>query len=61
VLAGPLPDADTTAAKPEAAPRSLLAQSSFGDLCRLGLALTWPLVVVALLTSIALLLILLRH
>ena len=45
-----------------AAPRSsLLATQSFGELCRLGLALTWPLAAVALAALAALLVFLVRH
>jgi predicted nuclease with TOPRIM domain len=41
--------------------RSDLAGQSFGQLCRLGLALTWPVAVVTVLVGVALLLVLLRH
>jgi len=41
--------------------RSLLEMHSFGQLCRVGLALTWPLAVVALLALAAVLVALLRH
>jgi len=44
-----------------ASPASLLTAHSFGALCRLGLALTWPLAVVALLGLAALVVFLLRH
>ena len=44
----------------EVASDSLLATRSFSELCKLGLALTWPLAVVALLAAIVLAL-LLRH
>ncbi|MEO8425929.1 MAG: hypothetical protein ABI651_02335 [Verrucomicrobiota bacterium] len=40
---------------------SLLTERSFGGLCKLGLALTWPLAVVALLALAVLGVILLRH
>ncbi len=40
---------------------SLLAAHSFGQLCRVGLALTWPLAIVALLALAALLLALMRR
>ena len=46
-------------AAPAASP--LLAGHSFGELCRLGLALNWPLAVVGLLALAVLALILLRH
>jgi hypothetical protein len=42
-------------------PPSLFAQNSFGELCRLGLALSWPLAAVALLALAVLVLLLLRH
>ena len=61
VLSNPAPDATTNAPSAAATPSSLLAAHSFGELCRLGLALTWPLAVVALLAVAALLVILLRH
>jgi hypothetical protein len=48
----------TTGAPP---PASFLAAQSFGELCRLGLALTWPLAAVALVALAALLVILMRH
>ena len=47
---------------PAAAPvTSLLGTHSFGELCRLGFALTWPVAAVALAGIIVLSLILLRH
>ncbi len=39
----------------------LLADRSFAELCKLGLALTWPLAVVAVLALLFLLAVLLRH
>jgi hypothetical protein len=42
-------------------PPSLLATHSFGALCRIGLALTWPLAAVALLALAVLVAVLLRH
>ena len=42
-------------------PASLLASSSVSDLCRLGLALTWPLAVTALLAAGVLVAVLLRR
>ena len=61
MLSSPAPD--TTASPPNAAPppASLLAAQGFGELCRVGLALTWPLAAVALVALALLLLILLRH
>jgi hypothetical protein len=52
-----------SASTPNAAapPASFLAAHSFGELCRLGLALTWPLAAVALVALAALLVLLLRH
>jgi len=43
-----------------AQPQSLFAAYSFGELCRLGFALTWPVAVVGLLVASALLVVLLR-
>ena len=61
VLSGPVPEGGASAAD-AAAPRSpLLATHSFGELCRLGLALTWPLAAVALLALAGLVAVLLRH
>ena len=52
-----------SASTPAAAapPASLLAPHSFGELCRLGLGLTWPLAAVALVALAALLIFLMRH
>jgi len=48
VLSGPpAPTAGNSGAAPGTAP--LLAPKSFGELCKLGLAFTWPLAVIALL------------
>jgi predicted nuclease with TOPRIM domain len=44
-----------------APPASLFAAHSFGELCRLGLGLTWPLAAVALVALAALLVFLMRH
>jgi hypothetical protein len=60
VLAGEAKEA----AGPEAAPAaavSPLADASFGELCRFGLAMTWPLVLVALAALFVLVAVLLRH
>jgi hypothetical protein len=57
VLSAPAPDTEADAAAPAPA-QSLLAGQSFGGLCRLGLALTWPLAVAALLAVGALVLVL---
>src|SRR5260370_5629478 len=61
VLAGPAPDADSTTPAAGSSTPSLLATHRFGALCRLGLALTWPLAAVALLALAGLLVILLRR
>jgi hypothetical protein len=60
VLSGARPDASPSAAEEKPQP-ALLAQASFPELCRLGLALTWPLALAALLGLAALLFVLLRH
>jgi hypothetical protein len=53
---------DDTAGKPAASPEpSLLGGLKFGELCRLGLALTWPVAAVVALLAIALLLMLSRR
>jgi hypothetical protein len=60
VLSGPAQDGSVTgtAVAPQA---SLLAAHSFGELCRIGLALTWPLAAVALAALAALLGFLMHH
>jgi hypothetical protein len=58
VLSAQGPESATAAEEAKTPPTSLLAQSSFSELCRLGLALSWPLVAVGLL---ALVLILMRR
>jgi len=60
VLAGEMKEA----AGPEAAPAtaaSPLANAGFGELCRFGLAMTWPLVLVALAALAVLVAVLLRR
>jgi chromosome segregation ATPase len=52
--------AEPTAAAEKAPSASPLAERSFGQLCKLGLALTWPLVLVALGALAALLVVLFR-
>ncbi len=60
VLAGETNPAAT--AKNASTPQSFLADQSLGQLCKLGLALTWPLALVTLLVGIGILVILsLRH
>ena len=61
VLSGPPPQGSLGAPDAVAPPPSTLAALSFGELCRLGLALTWPLAAVALVTLAALLVFLIRH
>jgi hypothetical protein len=61
VLSAPAPDSAGPAAEGGSAGQIALASRGFGELCRLGLALTWPLAVVALFASIALLIVLLRR
>jgi hypothetical protein len=61
VLSGGGPAGNAAAPEAEAAPKTLLGESSFVELCRLGLALSWPLVAVALLALVALLLVLVRR
>ena len=61
VLSGQIPEGVARPAE-NAEPRSsLLAAQSFGELCRVGLALTWPLATVAVLALAVLLAILLRR
>jgi hypothetical protein len=61
LLSNPAPEVTASAPSAATAPSSLLAAHSFGELCRLGLALTWPLAVVALLALAVLSVVLLRH
>jgi hypothetical protein len=61
VLSSPPQDDSAKAPSAAATPSSVLAAHSFGELCRLGLALTWPLAAVALLALALLLVVLLRH
>jgi hypothetical protein len=61
ILSGPTPDGSTSTPTAAARPASLLATHSFGELCRLGLALTWPLAAVALVALAALLVFLMRR
>jgi hypothetical protein len=50
MLSGQLKDpaVESDGQSPASREAGLLATHSFGELCKLGLALTWPLVVVAL-------------
>jgi len=61
VLAGSVSETGSNAPGTAAPAPSLLATHSLGELCRVGLALTWPLAAVALLALIALLIALARH
>jgi hypothetical protein len=61
ILSGSAEDGSASSSPPAAAPASLLAAHTFGELCRLGLALTWPLAAVALVALAALLFFLTRH
>jgi hypothetical protein len=60
LLSGSTPDAASTPA-PEAKPSLLNQQLSLWQLCRVGLALTWPLTIVALLSAAALVALVLRR
>ena len=61
ILSSPAQDSNASTPAADVGPASLLATHSFGELCRLGLGLTWPLAVVALAALAALLVFLLRH
>ena len=61
ILSGPAPDGSASTPTTAARPASLMATHSFGELCRLGLALTWPLAAVALAALAALLVFLMRR
>ena len=60
VLSGKTPETKG-ATEAEAAPQSPFAVNSFADLCRLGLAMTWPLALVGLAGLALLTVFLLRH
>jgi len=55
------PQDGSAAKQPAPQASSVLASQSFGELCRLGLALTWPIALVMVLLATALLLMLLRR
>jgi hypothetical protein len=55
-----VPEQAQSASEAHAAP-ALLASRKFGELCRVGLALTWPVTLAALLGAAALILLLLRR
>jgi len=62
ILSGPASDAGAStpgATAPSSA--SFLAQHSFGELCRIGFGLTWPLAAVVLVALTALIILLTRH
>jgi hypothetical protein len=61
VLSGQVPEGGARPADSAGPRSSFLAAQSFGELCRLGLALTWPLAAVALLALAVLLAVLLRR
>jgi predicted nuclease with TOPRIM domain len=61
ILSGSAADSAISAPAAAAQPASPLAHASFGELCRIGLALTWPLALIALGAFAALLVYLLRH
>jgi hypothetical protein len=60
-LSGPIQGDAVPAPAAAAAPASPLVTGSFGELCRLGFALTWPLAAVVVLGLLLLLAVLLRH
>jgi chromosome segregation ATPase len=61
VLSGKAPEGLEAKTPEEAQPASFLAGATFGDMCRLGLALTWPVALVVLLAMAALIALLARH
>jgi hypothetical protein len=61
VLSGPAPEGGASPSVTAAPAASSLATQSFGELCRIGLALTWPLAAVALVALAVLLAVLLRR
>ena len=61
VLSSPSQDTSASPTNTAAPPTSPLSAQGFGELCRVGLALTWPLAVVALAALAMLLVVLLRH
>ena len=60
-LSAPAQEDDGTVSGAKSATPTLGGRQSFGELCRLGLALTWPVAFVALLVGSALLMLLLRR
>ncbi len=61
VLSGAVPKAENAPDGARVAPETALTGRSLGELCRLGLAITWPVAAVLLLAVIALVLVLLRR
>jgi hypothetical protein len=61
ILSSPPQDGGASYSTTAVPPGALLGGHSFGQLCRLGLALTWPLAAVALVALAALLVFLMRH
>ena len=61
VLAGETAKSGGDAPSPAPQPVSPFAGMSFGELCKIGLAMTWPLVLVALAALGIFVAILLRH
>jgi hypothetical protein len=61
ILSGQAPEGSASAPAAAASPASVLATHSLGELCRLGLALTWPLAAVALVALGLLVVFLMRH
>jgi hypothetical protein len=61
VLSGTAQNGSASTSATASPPASFLAAHSFGELCRLGLALTWPLAAVALVALATLLVFLMRH
>jgi hypothetical protein len=61
ILSGPTQDTAPGSSAAAAPPSSPWATHGFGELCRLGLALTWPLAAVGLAALAALLVFLMRH
>jgi hypothetical protein len=50
LLSGQVEEPNATPAAPAAPTSPLMAAQTFGDLCRIGFALTWPLAAVGLIT-----------
>ena len=61
LLSGAAAQAEPSETKPVAQPQSLFTTYTFGELCRLGFALTWPVFVVGLLVLAAAIMLLLRR